>query len=90
MRPQKENGMVDILIKNGILVTMDPQRRVIENSAIAIADGRIVDLGTAQDPIMRQKADRVIDASRMVVMPGLIDGHAHAGHGLVKTLGAEW
>jgi 5-methylthioadenosine/S-adenosylhomocysteine deaminase len=78
------------LIKNGTLVTMDPRRRVIEHGALAIAGGRIVDLGTAQDPIVRQKADHVIDASRMVVMPGLIDGHAHAGHGLVKTLGAGW
>ena len=29
---------------------------------------------------------QVIDARRKVVMPGLIDGHGHAGHGLLKTL----
>ena len=30
-----------------------------------------------------------IDARRKIVMPGLIDGHGHAGHGLLKTLGAD-
>ena len=35
----------------------------------------------------RHRASRVIDASGKVVMPGLIDGHGHAGHSLVKTLG---
>ena len=30
-----------------------------------------------------------INASRMVVLPGLVDCHAHAGHGLLKTLGAD-
>ena len=32
-------------------------------------------------------APRVIDARGKAVLPGLIDGHAHAGHGLIKTLG---
>ena len=30
-----------------------------------------------------------IDASGKVVIPGLIDVHAHAGHGLIKTMGME-
>ena len=33
-----------------------------------------------------QTADRVIDARGHAILPGLIDCHAHAGHGLVKTL----
>ena len=79
--------MIDILITNGILITMDPDRRVIENGALAIKDDRIVDLGSTREFVEKYRAEKVIDAQRMVVMPGLIDGHAHAGHGLVKTLG---
>jgi 5-methylthioadenosine/S-adenosylhomocysteine deaminase len=81
--------MADILITNGILITMDPERRVIENGAIAIQGNRISDLGPTSDVVARHEASKVMDASRMVVMPGLVDGHAHAGHGLVKTMGAD-
>lgn len=79
--------MIDILITGGILITMDPDRQVIENGAIAVKDDRIVDLGTTGELVAKYSAEKTIDAKRMVVMPGLIDGHAHAGHGLVKTMG---
>ena len=81
--------MVDILIINGILITMDPQRRVIERGAIAIQGGLIVDVGTTHELTARHQALRIIDATHMAVMPGLIDGHAHAGHGLIKTMGGD-
>ena len=79
--------MTDILIANGIVVTVDRERRVIDDGAVAIEGGRITEVGATGDLAARHPAARVIDASRKIVMPGLIDGHAHAGHGLVKTLG---
>jgi 5-methylthioadenosine/S-adenosylhomocysteine deaminase len=79
--------MTDLLITNGIVVTMDPQRRVIEGGAVAVAGDRIVEVGDTVALRARHAGAREIDATRHVVMPGLVDGHAHAGHGLVKTLG---
>ncbi|MBB3020936.1 cytosine/adenosine deaminase-related metal-dependent hydrolase [Microvirga lupini] len=79
--------MADIIITNGIVVTMDPQRRVIENGAVAIDKDRIVAVGTTEEVLAAHRAATTIDASRKIVMPGLIDGHAHAGHGLIKTMG---
>ncbi len=79
--------MSEILIANGIVVTMDPQRRVIENGAVAIRDDRVIEIGDTASLRPTYPNARIIDATRHVVMPGLIDGHAHAGHGLVKTLG---
>ena len=76
---------VDTLLTGGTIVTMDPVRRVIENGAVAIRDGRIVAVGLAAD--VRPGADRVIDTYGHVVFPGLVDVHAHAGHGLVKSIG---
>ena len=61
---------------------MDPQRRVIENGALAIQGSRILALGHSPEVMAKYHAPQVIDAARKVVMPGLIDGHAHAGHGL--------
>ena len=80
--------MADIIITNGIVVTMDPQRRVIENGAVAIEKDRIVAVGTTEEILAAHQAryDHRRQAARSSC-PGLIDGHAHAGHGLIKTMG---
>ena len=39
---------VDVLIENGTVVTVDPERRVIRNGAVAIARNRIKDVGKAR------------------------------------------
>lgn len=79
--------MADIIITSGVVVTMDPQRQVIENGALAIEKDRIVAVGTTEEVLAAHQAPTMIDASHKIVMPGLIDGHAHAGHGLIKTMG---
>ncbi len=78
----------DILIVGGTIITMDPGRRVMTDGAVAIRGNRILEVGAAESLTKKYTADRLIDASRKVTMPGLIDGHAHAGHSLVKTMGA--
>lgn len=79
--------MADILIIHGVVVTMDGKRRVIEDGAVAIVKDRIVDVGTTEALMKRHVARKTIDASGQVVMPGLVDSHAHAGHGFIKTMG---
>jgi 5-methylthioadenosine/S-adenosylhomocysteine deaminase len=79
--------MADVLIANGTVITMDKDRRVLDGGAVAIEGARIVAVGDTETLRQTHRAARVIDATRKAVMPGLIDGHAHAGHGLVKTLG---
>ncbi|MFO8174036.1 MAG: amidohydrolase family protein [Gemmatimonadota bacterium] len=80
---------VDILISGGTLITMDPERRVLEDHAVAIRGDRIHAIGPTEEMEARFQAEEVLDARRKVVMPGLIDGHGHAGHGLVKSLGTD-
>ena len=77
-----------ILIAGGVVVTMDPKRRVIDDGAVAIAGDRIVEVGDAAALRRKHAGARVIEAARHAVLPGIIDCHAHAGHGLVKTMGA--
>ncbi len=79
--------MADILIVNGTVATIDPDRRVIADGAVAIAGDRILAVGPAAEVTAAHSAPKVIDATGMLVMPGLVDGHAHAGHGLIKTMG---
>ena len=80
---------IDILIAGGTVITMDSARRVLEDGAVAIRADRIVAVGQTRDLMARFTPRQVIDAKRKIVMPGLIDGHGHAGHGLVKSLGMD-
>ena len=82
-----EPRSIDLLIAGGTVITIDPQRRVIEDGAVAIAGDRIVDVGPTAEVSRRHAAKRTIDARRKAVLPGLIDCHAHAGHGLLKSIG---
>ena len=77
--------MTDLLITGGTIITMDPARRVIPDGAVAIQGNTIAAVGPAAD--LPKTATRIIDATGHAILPGLIDGHAHAGHGLVKTMG---
>jgi 5-methylthioadenosine/S-adenosylhomocysteine deaminase len=78
---------IDVLIKNGCVITVDPQRRVIENGAVAVKGDRIVAVGDTSVLESQYVADRVIDARRKAVLPGFIDSHAHAGHAMLRTIG---
>lgn len=79
--------MADILIKNGTVIAVDPERRIIANGAVAIEGERIVAVGATDEVSRDRPARQTIDARGMAIMPGLVDSHAHAGHGLIKTLG---
>ncbi len=82
--------MIDILLTARLVVTMDPSRRTIEDGAVAVDRGRIVALGPRAE-LERDFPDarRRIGGPEFVAMPGFFDGHSHAGHGLVRTLGGD-
>lgn len=80
--------MADLIVAHGFVITMDDDRRMIEDGAVVIKKDRIVDIGTSAEILARHQAPEIIDARRQAVIPGLVDAHAHAGHGLIKTLGA--
>lgn len=68
--------MSSLMIRNGTLVTMD-DGLVINDGALMITDTRIADIGPAAMLAGRQRADKEIDATGKIVMPGLIDAHYH-------------
>lgn len=77
---------VDLLITNGTVVTVDAENRVFDDGAIAIREDRIVEVGPSDDMAQEYVASRIIDASRKLIMPGLIDTYHHAGHGMIKGI----
>jgi 5-methylthioadenosine/S-adenosylhomocysteine deaminase len=68
---------VDLLILGGTIVTMDASRRVIEDGAIAVSQGRIVAVGPSKDITSKYSAQQTVDGSGRVITPGLINGHTH-------------
>ncbi|NNE88147.1 MAG: amidohydrolase family protein [Silicimonas sp.] len=79
--------MAHIRIDNATIITMDTERRIIELGSVVIEGDRIVAVGATENIALNFPAEKVIDGNRMAVMPGLIDVHAHAGHGLIKSMG---
>jgi cytosine/adenosine deaminase-related metal-dependent hydrolase len=69
--------LADLLISGATLVTLDEDRRIITDGAIAIAGDRIVALGKRIELERDVKAKAVMAASRFVATPGFIDAHIH-------------
>ncbi|HQX55631.1 MAG TPA: imidazolonepropionase [Pyrinomonadaceae bacterium] len=70
---------------------------IISDGAVAVADGRIVGIGTTAEILPNFEADTVINADGRVVVPGFVDPHTHivyAGDRLnefeLKIQGAEY
>lgn len=77
----------DLVVEGGVVIAMDAARRVIPDGAVAVRDGRVLAVGP-REAVARDHPDprERLDARGKAVLPGLVDAHAHAGHGLVKTL----
>ncbi|MDX6405167.1 MAG: 5-methylthioadenosine/S-adenosylhomocysteine deaminase [Blastocatellia bacterium] len=83
---QRRKTVVDLIVKGGTVVTMDGNRRVIENGGVAIKSGRIVAVGNTVEIDRAYAAREVIDAAGKVVIPGLINGHTHVPMTLFRGL----
>lgn len=80
---------MDLILKRGTVITMDPERRILENASVAVEGTRIAAVGPAEDIEAAYSADREIDCLHKAILPGLIDAHGHAGHALLKTIGSD-
>jgi 5-methylthioadenosine/S-adenosylhomocysteine deaminase len=68
----------DLLIKNGTVLTMNPEFKIIEDGYIAIQGNRIIRIGDKNDPEINSfTTTETIDASHSLVLPGLINCHTH-------------
>ena len=67
----------DILVTNGIVLTLDADATEIINGAVAIGQDAITALGPA-DEFVDWSISQVIDARGGIIMPGLVNSHTHA------------
>lgn len=80
--------MPTLLIKNAlVLVTMDDQRREIENGALFVRDNQIEAVGTSAEILQSHPtADEILDMTDHVVLPGLINTHHHMYQSLTRVV----
>lgn len=86
MSEQEYRGAGGTLISGGILVTMDPQRRIFKKGAILIRDDRIDAVGKSDEMEAQYTEATRFDASNKIVLPGLIDSHVHLSEHIVRSL----
>lgn len=77
--------MFDLLLKHAYVITMDEKRRLIEDGAVGIENGKIAFVGESREAKYFQ-AKEVLDLKNHVVMPGFVDAHGHGGHSLFKSI----
>jgi cytosine/adenosine deaminase-related metal-dependent hydrolase len=73
------------LIRNALIVTMNEQNDIIENGSLVIDGNRLSYVG----PVDWQPSGpfgRIIDARRMIAIPGLVNSHCHSPANLVRGL----
>ncbi len=84
----KQAVSFDLLVKGATIVTMDPDRRVLENGFIAVRGDEIIAIGPSAAAAFPKGlvAKETIDATGKLIIPGLINGHTHIPMVLMRGL----
>ena len=80
---------VSLIVANGIVITVDGTRRVLNPGSVAINGTQIVAVDTPAAIAARYRSADTIDATGKVVMPGLINTHTHAAMVMFRGLGND-
>ncbi len=88
-RGARQPAAVTLIINNGIVITVDGNRRILNPGAVAINGANIVAVDTPAAIAARYRAAQTIDATGKVVMPGLINTHTHAAMVMFRGLGND-
>lgn len=75
-----------VAVKNGLLLTMDKENRVIQNGFLGILEDEIVYIGKEPEDFF---SDEIIDANGGIVLPGLINAHTHVPMSLFRGLAED-
>jgi 5-methylthioadenosine/S-adenosylhomocysteine deaminase len=83
---QTKKEAVDLLVTGATIVTMDGERHVFDDGAIAVKGDTIAAIGVGKEVLAKFDAPQKIDASGKLIIPGLINGHTHIPMVLMRGL----
>ena len=82
--------MISHLLKNGIIVSVNPDREVFFKGAIAIKDDKIVEVGPSEELEKKYTdCEKVTDLGGKVVFPGFVNTHNNLFQTLLRGLGDD-
>jgi cytosine/adenosine deaminase-related metal-dependent hydrolase len=75
MQTRKEDAMSAdrLVIRNGYVISVDPEIGDVPNGDVLIENGKIVEVGVG----LQVSDAEEVDASQMIVLPGFVDTHRH-------------
>jgi cytosine/adenosine deaminase-related metal-dependent hydrolase len=76
-----------VVLRNGIVLTMDDGHRVLHGADVLVVGERIAEVGPK---LTVPDGTSEIDASDGIVMPGMIDTHRHMWQTAMRGYGADW
>jgi 5-methylthioadenosine/S-adenosylhomocysteine deaminase len=82
---QTKREPADTII-TGMVVTMDEQRHIYDDGAVAVTGDTIVAVGPRADLEAKYESRQTIDAKNKLVLPGFINGHTHVPMTLFRGL----
>ena len=75
-----------VLLKGGLVISMDPSIGDLSRGDVLIEDGKIARVGEA----IEAPGAEVFEASNMIVLPGLVDTHRHTWQSAIKGMSSDW
>ncbi|MBI9089073.1 MAG: amidohydrolase [Desulfobacterium sp.] len=79
---------MDLIIKNGIVLTMNKGMEIVHQGWVGVDKGGIIGMGRP-DTLPLPGAKTVIDARGGIIMPGLVNCHTHAPMTLFRGLARD-
>ena len=76
---------VDLIIRNGTVVTMNADREVFPSGSVVVGGSRILAVGDASTEAA-YRAERVLDARGGLVLPGFVNTHTHVSMAAFRGL----
>jgi 5-methylthioadenosine/S-adenosylhomocysteine deaminase len=84
------NRRADLVVRHiDWLITVDRDRRILRDGALAVKDGLFAAVGKSADIERDWQAATTVDARHNVVTPGFVDSHLHSSFQLARGLADE-
>ncbi|MGD8736057.1 MAG: amidohydrolase family protein, partial [Anaerolineae bacterium] len=77
-----------MIFENATILTMNDERQIVEQGAVAVSGSRIAAVGKSQELVERYPEKRRFNCNGGILMPGLIDTHVHLAQCMLR--GISW
>lgn len=75
-----------MIFTNATIITMDPERRILRDAAIAVGAGRIAAIGPTAEVVRAFPELQQYDCRHHIIAPGLVDTHVHTCQSFYRAL----